>query len=234
MWGFVVRSWSAIKDLTSSGDFVRLLLRRLGVEFAHGVAPLIARLYPDAGAADPAPDRIHPVEYYVKPPVGRDPMLGDLRVLRHDKDHYTGVVVWPSCDLVVRANGKQKVERALVARVRPMTDFEEYRAWAAQSSPTKNVQRALEDLLGNHRRDAQSERYYFLPAAWEMAAGVVDLAELEHVPVAELNSARCIATVASPFAEAMAAQFLRYLARPGTPDLDLDLVLSSLRTQHRS
>lgn len=227
MWGFVGDRWSEMKRLATGGDFVRLLLRRLGVELTRGLAPLISQLYPGTGVVDPKPDKVHPVEYYIKPPVSDDPQLGDLRRLVRGNVETLHAIVWPSCDLVTRC-GAQKVDKALAARVRPLTEFSEYKKWASQESPSKSATSALHDLMKNNRQGEQSERYYFLPSAWDMPASVVDLADLEHVALAELNSAPCDATIASPFAESMAAQFVRYLARLGTPDLDLKIALASL------
>lgn len=227
MWGFVVDRWSDMKRLATGGDFVRLLLRRLGVELTRGVAPLIGQLYPGTGVVDPEPDKVHPVEYYIKPPVSDDPQLGDLRRLVRGNVEVLHAIVWPSCDLVMR-DGAQKVEKALAARVRPLAEFSEYKKWVTQASPSKSATNALLDLMKNNRQGQQPERYYFLPAAWDMPASVVDLADLEHVALAELNAAPCDATIASPFAESMAAQFVRYLARLGTPDLDLKIALASL------
>jgi len=227
MWGFVEGHWEEIRGLAEQPDFIRLLLGRLGLQFRHGVAPLIRTVYPDADAADPATDAVHPVEYYVRPPIGPDPQLGDLRrVPIADEPDVLVVVVWPSCDLVHR-DGRCKVDRALCARVTPIAEFDEYATWIAEESQGRR--QALTALIGNNRRTGQAERYHFLPGAWDMPAGVVDFGELEHVQVDVLRRAECVATVASPFAESMAARLVRYLGRVGTPDLDVEIVLASLR-----
>lgn len=234
MWGFVTDNWEEIRGLTEQPDFVRLLLKRLGLQFTHGVAGLIRTLYPGADASDPAGDTVHPVEYYVRPPIGPHPQLGDLRRLPVGTEtEVLMVVVWPSCDLVHR-DGRCKVSRVLCARAKALTEFEEYSTWTAQATPGKDkekAEKALTALIGNNRRIGQAERYYFLPAAWDMPPAVVDFNDLEHVPVEVLNAAQCVATVASPFAEAMAARLIRYLGRLGTPDLDMAIVLKSLRPE---
>src|SRR5262249_14971589 len=151
MWGFVQEHWSEIEGLTKEPDFVRLLLRRLGLQFNHGVAALIDDVYPGAEAADAAANKIHPVEYYVRPPIGSDPQLGDLRriPLGGESDDLV-VVVWPSCDLVHR-DGRCKLDRALCARTKPLTAFEEYNKWASESEPGKKVEEALTALVTNNR-----------------------------------------------------------------------------------
>lgn len=229
MWGFVQEHWDEIKDLAQQPDFIRLLLRRLGLQFTHGVAPLIQAVYSDATPADPVETRIHPVEYYVRPPIGYDPQLGDLRRLCRDRDQALVVVVWPSCDLVHR-DGRCKVDRALCAHTRPLADFNEYTKWFSEDTPSNTIEEALTALITNNRRQGQRERYHFLPPAWDMPALVIDFGDLEHVPVSELKAAQCVATVASPFAESISGRLVHYLGRLGTPDLDLNIVLASLRS----
>jgi len=113
MWGFVVSNWKEIGNLVARPDFIRLLVSRLALQFARvGVGAMVEQLYPGASGGDPNPDKVHPVEYYIKPPIGRDPQLGDIRMLsREGKDKHF-LVVWPSCDLLER-KGVCKVERAL-------------------------------------------------------------------------------------------------------------------------
>ena len=57
---------------------------------------------------------------------------------------------------------------------------------------------------------------------------VIDFQDLEHLPIQTVQEATCLATLTSPFAEALSTRFRRYLGRPGTPDLDLDAILQNL------
>ena len=158
-------------------------------------------------------------------PVGCDPQLGDLRTLERNDTTVLVVVLWPSCDLVER-EGKCKVDRALCALANPLSDYPELTDWQAKQSGEKK--KALESLLANNRKGTQSDRYHFLPDAWDIPASVIDFQELEHVPVRVLQKAPCVATIASPYAEAIGNRFGRYLGRIGTPDLDLELILTTL------
>jgi CheY-like chemotaxis protein len=228
MWGFVESHWDQIRDLTEQPDFIRLLFRRLGLQFTQGIAPLIRSIYPDTDVADPEPDKVHPVEFYVRPPIGDDPRLGDLRrVAIAGGADSLAVIVWPSCDLVYR-DGRCKVDRALCARVKPVTEFEEYEKWV--QNPTNKARDSLLSLMKNNRGKGQAERYHFLPGAWDIPSAVVDFGELDHVSVEALKEAPCIATVASPFAESMAARLVRYIGRLGAPDLDIEIALGSLKS----
>jgi len=230
MWGFVIANWNDFGGLVPRPDFVRLLIHRLGLQFSRvGVGAVIEQLYPGVQGGDPDAHKVHPAEFFIKPPLDADPTLGDLRFFRRGDREELFVVVWPSCDLVHR-NGKCKVDRALCARALPIAEFEEHKKWVGQENPSESATKALLALLANNRQGShQPERYHFLPAVWDIPAVVIDFQELEHVDVVSLRAARCLATVASPFAESIGARFIRYLGRLGTPDLDADLALTAIR-----
>ena len=231
MWNFVVTNWKDFSGLVPRPDFARLLVHRLALQFARvGVGAVVKELHPEAPAGDPDPDKVHPAEYYIKPPLDPNPSLGDLRMIRREGRDEIYVVVWPSCDLVLRA-GKCKVERALCARCLPANESEEFQKWLEAGTPADGATaKALTALMSNNRKGSnQPERYHFLPAVWDLPAVVIDFQQLEHVAVQELLEAKCIATVASPFAESIGARFVRYLGRLGTPDLDQALALAAMR-----
>jgi len=228
MWKFVVANWDTIKPLCARPDFVRLVLARLGAYLAReNVHSVAARVYGEGGAATPD-DVVHPTECWVKPPMGTDPMLGDLRVRASDGARL--VVLWPSCDLVLR-NGERKVERVLCVRTEPLADTDEYKAWVTANKPKgKSNEKlvALKSLLTNQRQKAHA-RHHFLPPAWDIPGLVVDFRAVEMVAVTDLLAMPCQGTVSSPFAESMAARFGDYLGRLGTPDVDLDACLGIVR-----
>jgi CheY-like chemotaxis protein len=227
MWRFVVANWEKIGGLVPRPDFARLLVHRLGLQFGRiGVGAVIEQLYPGIPGGDPDPQKVHPAEYYIKPSFDGDPSLGDLRFIKRNERDDLYVVVWPSCDLVQRG-GKCKVDRALCARALPISELEEYKKWV--ENPTSGATKSLVELMSNRRKGShQPERYHFLPAVWDIPAVVIDFQQLEHVAVDELRDARCLATVASPFAESIGARFIRYLGRLGTPDLDTALALEAI------
>ena len=131
------------------------------------MANVVSQVHPESNERDPDVDKVHPVEYYIKPPVGSDPQLGDIRTLERNDTTVLVVVLWPSCDLVER-EGKCKVERALCALAKPLSDYPELTEW--QSTKSKKKQNALKSLLGNNRKGTQSDRYHFLPHAWDIPA----------------------------------------------------------------
>lgn len=229
MWEFVAANWDQFKDLTSHPEFLRLLLARLAAELGRNLQPVLERLY-EGEQKDPGPELVHPAAYYVKPPVGTDALLGDLRMV----DGAIVFVLWPSCDMVMR-DGKCKVDSILCAKTTKLVDTAEYAALktARDANAGSKTTKAMENLkrLCRNQRDGkgvQSERYHFLPQVWDIPSVVIDFAELAHLSMTKVRASVCIATVASPYAEAINARFLRYIARIGTPDLDLEIVMRSL------
>jgi CheY-like chemotaxis protein len=224
MWGFVLENWDKLEGLIDQPDFVRLLLRRLAAQFSRErVERVVSALYSETPARPSENESAHPTEYYIKPPIGPHAQLGDIRRISGD----LVVVVWPSCDLVFRGDAC-KVERALCAKAIPLTQAPEYQEWIENKSTTKR--QPLESLMKNKRqgKGVQSERFHFLPAAWDIPASIIDFQDLRHVEVSEVREAECVATIASPFAESISARFMRYLGRLGTPDLDIEACMSSL------
>lgn len=220
MWNFVVPHWAELGPLADKPEFVRLLLQRLAASLTHsGLEVLTREIFGTGTLAELAgPDRIHPAEMYIKPAVSRDPLLGDLRV-RHlgEQDEHV-VVLWPSCDMVSMRDGKlatPKTTHALCARAVNVREMPEFQAW--KTSPSNNARERVQKRLG-------SERAYFLPAAWDIPDLLVDFHALEHIPLAQLQAMEVVATLASPYAEALGTKFLRHLGRLGTPDLDMGIV----------
>src|SRR5215471_20884859 len=87
----------------------------------------------------------------------------------------------------------------------------------------------LQDLLRNNRRDSQSERFFFLPDALSLPDLLVDFQQLEALQREHMHGLERLASLDSPFAEALLARFTRYFGRLGTPDLDVTVLLQRLR-----
>jgi hypothetical protein len=58
---------------------------------------------------------------------------------------------------------------------------------------------------------------------------VVDFQQLRSVPCIELSKFDAIASIDSPFAEAILARFSRFFGRLGTPDIDKAVVIARLQ-----
>lgn len=223
MWKFVVPNWAQLAVSEDRRSLAYLLARRLAMSLSvDGIDALVAGL---GGAAATAESRgVHPVQYYLLPPVMETHMAGDL--LREGENAYY-VVLTPACDLV-----QGKAEHVLLAKCLDLRSQPEYKNWREQASGTTRDK--LLRLLKNNREPGQKERFHFLPGAMTIPGLVVDFQQLVTVPFAEIGGrfAR-LASLDSPFAEALLARFGLYFGRLGTPDLDFDQILASLQGEQQ-
>src|SRR5262249_43606854 len=137
------------------------------------------------------------------------------------------ILLTPSCDMVT---GRGKAELVLLARCLPLTEQAEYQQWRdTLPEPSSTIRRRLQDLLRNNRRDSQSERFFFLPGVLSLPDLIVDFQQLEALQREHMHELERLASLDSPFAEALLARFTRYFGRLGTPDLDVTVLLQRLR-----
>jgi hypothetical protein len=120
-----------------------------------------------------------------------------------------------------------KTDRALCAIAEPLLDSEEFKKAAATTPSTNSSRKDLLDLLKNRRRSGP-DRFHLLPGFCQLPDLVVDFQKLEPFPLKDLKAMKCVATLASPYAESLASRFLRYVGRLGTPDLDVEFVMKRL------
>jgi CheY-like chemotaxis protein len=227
MWQFVQVHWAEFSLLADKPEFLRLVVQRLAMTFAReGIRRMTEEVYgPPSAAHSTDSDTVHPAEYYIKPPIGQDPMFGDVRLRQSGGKMEYLVVLWPSCDMVSSGGRVPKTQNALCARSGLAKDAPEVVDWLASRSNTK--QRKVERLVKN-TRDESPDRYHFLPGVWDIPDLVVDFQALEHIALGEVQTCTCIGTLASPFAEALGARFQKYIGRIGTPDLELSDVMAGI------
>jgi len=171
--------------------------------------------------------QMHPMQYYVMPPVELAPLAGDIYQGQVGEHNGHWVLLTPSCDMVT---GREKAELVLLARCLLLTEQIEYQQWRdGLPTPSRTISGKLQDLLRNNRRDSQSERFYFLPGALSLPDLVVDFQQLIAWQRGHMEALERLASLDSPFAEALLARFARYFGRLGTPDLDVAVLLQRLR-----
>lgn len=229
MWEFVAKHWEQFGDTTDRTELAYLLARRLAMSLSGpGIRQLIQDLGDPAGVGA-AEGQIHPMHYYVIPSVEPSPLAGDLYQGQIEDQSGHWVLLTPSCDLVA---GQEKAERVLFARCLPLVEQEEYQTWRGKlPQPSRPVDERLRRLLQNNRRDGyQPERFYFLPGALSLPDLVVDFQQVVTLPREQMATLERLASLDSPFAEALLARFGRYFGRLGTPDLDLTVILNRLRS----
>ncbi|MFB7919322.1 hypothetical protein [Streptomyces sp. NPDC056061] len=96
--------------------------------------------------------------------------------------------------------------------------------WVKAGSPGTGRERnaALGMFRGN------SARYRILPKYLDIPDLLVDFEIVQSVPLAEVRSWTRVATLDSPFAEAMLTSHGHTVARIGTPDVDFENIKQSL------
>jgi len=230
MWDFVQARWNEFSSLADKPEFLRLVVQRLAMTFSReGIDQMMAEVYgTTATGQTPGADTVHPAEYYIKPPIGNDPALGDIRLRHSGGNSEFLVVLWPTCDMVSRGGRTPKTDCVLCARAFLVKDATEVAEWVASPSNTK--QKRVERLVKNTREESP-DRYHFLPGVWDIPDLLVDFQKLEHLPLSDVKALACPATLASPFAESIGSRFQRYIGRVGTPDLNVSDVVAQIRAR---
>jgi hypothetical protein len=224
MWDFVVKNWTALSEIADKPEFLRVLIQRLAISFSvSGVDAVLAEVFPEVKDHTVAEDKIHPAEFYVKPPIGNDPVLGDVRLKPVGAATEYWVVLWPTCDMISTGGRVPKTDKALCARAKLLPTFKECEDYVATPESSSAKKRLL--ALLKNTRDASPDRYHFLPGLCDVPDLVVDFQDLDHLPLNDVRNWRCLASLRSPHAESLSVRFERYRNRIGTPDLDNEIVV---------
>ncbi len=226
MWDFVVKNWNFLSPIASTPEFVRVLIQRLAISFSmSGVDAVVGEVFPNMAGRQIADDTIHPAEFYIKPPIGNDPVLGDLRANNIGGALQYWVVLWPTCDMVSVAGRVPKTDKVLCARSTPLSTFKEYTDYAANQSG--GMRKRLVALMKN-TRETTPDRFHFLPGLCDIPDLVVDFQDLGFPLLSDMKGWPSLGSLRSPQAEALSARFERYRNRIGTPDLDNEFLLARL------
>jgi CheY-like chemotaxis protein len=213
MWDFVAEHWD---ELRSDGDpmgLAYLLVRRLGRSLAGPGMQYVADELGAGGPGAPAPGTIQAAEMYIVPP------------FRDGQDAWWFVLT-PSCDL---ERPEKNAANVLLAACQHAADDPRIHGWIANESEA--TKRKVRELV-SHKTGGQDDRWLYLPAAPTIPDLVVDFQRLRSVAHAEFSAMRRVGSLASPFAESAINRFGRYYGRVGTDDLDVDALMTRLRTLH--
>ncbi|QDU47592.1 hypothetical protein Mal52_61270 [Symmachiella dynata] len=226
MWEFVDHHWTDMNRSNEQTDISMLLARRLASTLSR---ESIRRFLTDHGQAAPTPNDlsvVHPMEMYVIPPNNPELLAGDLLFLTVSEKEEYWIVLTPSCDFE-----QGKAHQTLLAKCGLLSEQTEFKDYSdsihKKEDPSNNVLKKLKSLIGDNR-SGQRERYRFLAGTFRFPDLVVDFQALKQVPTEKLSLDNRVASLDSPFAESMLAGFSRYYGRLGTPNLDVDLVMSRL------
>ena len=224
MWEFVARNWTDIIEQGDMESVAYLLARRLASSLSGQSTTELAKDLVGGFDASIKDGTVHPMQYYVMPPMSEPPRLaGDI--YKGDLGGQDGywVMLTPSCDLA-----NDKADWLLLAKCLPLAEQPEYKAWnekQLQPPPGK-----LRRLLGNNRTK-QPDRYFYLPGALSVPDLVVDFQKVVSIAPDDCGFSGLdrLATLDSPFAEALVSRFTRLFGRIGTPDLDMCRLTTRLR-----
>ncbi|SRR5579871_2465544 len=229
MWDFVAKHWEQFGTTSDRTSLAYFLARRLAMSLS---GPGIQQLFQDLGDSSGTAmvkDQVHPMEYYVMPPLEEtSPLTGDIYFGEIGEHHGYWVLLTPSCDLVA---GREKADWTLLAYCVRLIEQSEYTEWMSNLPNTSGKPyKYLRDLLLNNRRDSQSDRFFFLPGALTLPDLIVDFQQVVALQREKLVALNRLASLDNPFSESLLARFTRYFGRIGIPDLAVDLIFSRLRS----
>lgn len=225
LWEHIESGGVSPEDLNEEGEVAYLLARRL----ASSMSSTSIRKFFNP-QHDPGSEKIHPVEYYIYPPLSSGVCLGDVFFDKASQEHY--LVINPECDFA-----QSKIDNVLLVRCTPLQDIPEISSIreliSANSDVSKSKKGELKNLLGDNRKlsGMQPERYKFLPGTSFIPHLVADFQFLSQAQLSDLSIADKyvrVATIDTPFAEAIQARFSRYYGRFGVPDIDSDKLTTIL------
>lgn len=234
MWEFVEPIWKKFSTVVDSKSLAYLLSRRLAWSLTReNIHSLIDSLCGTAGTGT-ADDVVHPVEYYIYPPIGSQYNSGDILSRKKKKKITYQLILTPSCDMFQRDGKKVKSEGVLVAGCISLPLTEEGKKWCQGGNA--EAKECLAEFMRNNKKTGQKERYYFLPGTFFLPNLFVDFQILDTIPFEELKKYGKVATLDSPFAECVLNRFCRYIGRIGTPDLnpsEIKNIIDSLKKRKK-
>lgn len=233
MWESAGKIWAEDMNKDSPSDLAYLLARRL----ANTLSGDVVRSFLEADEAGGVPktDKIHAVEVYVYPPLSKHFLFGDVFKKRIDGSTEYFIALTPSCD-----HAQDKVEFVLLAKCKYLAGTDAGKNAKASLVAGGEVSGAATEKLTKFIRDNSSpaDRYKYLPGTSFIPDLLVDLQDIMTVTLAALNPGvegyERVASLDSPFAEALQAKMTRYLGRIGTPDIDPDLALARFKARVKS
>lgn len=163
---------------------------------------------------------------YLMPPVTKHVTAAD--VLRDPQGGWW-IVLTPACDLYedLPSGGTRtaKAEYVRLAKAVALSEAPLITRWVEAGSPLKGA-KERNAALAMFRND--SARYRILPKYLDIPDLLVDFEIVQSTPLDEVRAWTRVATLDSPFAEAILTSHGHTVARIGTPDIDLENIKQSL------
>ena len=166
--------------------------------------------------------KLYPEEFYI-PSEGETLFTGSIMKDRQSSVQY--VILSPSCDLVIRANGLPNVCLVTMCEIRPIEILEVTYNREHTSSLSKSMISKMETAIGNKKNSL-----HFLPKIDAQLGGFVDFTRVVSVEYEKIRDQYELDKVRiSPcFTKNILSRFSSYYARQGQPDIDSSDVISEL------
>jgi hypothetical protein len=233
MWGVADDIYRTYGNSVNPYDVAYLLARRISLSLSdEGIKAFLK----DSGASADFYSRdslVHPMQYYVIPPIEEMPLAGDIFFGKIDTTESYWCLLTPSCDLVPHKTKKQtKAEWIVFAKCVLLREQPEFINWYEEVKKTGKLDNDnypdLDPLLKNNRRNSQAERFVFLPGVLDIPDLVIDFQQLKIGKIEILTSPafKRKASIDPPYSDSILSKFARYFGRVGTPDLNCSCVIS--------
>lgn len=225
LWDHVENKWGDSEELNEEGEIAYLLARRL----SSALSSVSVRKFFNP-EYDSSSLKVLPVEYYIYPPLDGGVFLGDIFLDQKNGDYF--LVINPACDF-----DQCKIDNLLFVKCVLVENFPEFSTVKdlvlAKEDVSKAKRKELSSLFGDNRKvsGGQPERYKYLPGTSFIPHLVADFQLLSQIQLSEFNTDERylrVATLDTPFAEAVQAKFSRYYGRFGVPDLDFENIAEKI------
>lgn len=166
-------------------------------------------------------NNVHPSEFYITRPVKEKLSTGDL--ISWNGNRY--VVLTPACDFA-----QKKVTKAFLLRIKEISEeingIDEIKSI---DNLSKTKRQAFERIVKNNK-----DSYHFIPKHNLINAGIIDFQDKLSVQIEEIEERiksteiDRFATISLPFLKDLIERYSSYYARQGSPDFDVEEVISSI------
>jgi CheY-like chemotaxis protein len=197
-------------------------------------------------------EQCFPEEFYIYPPLTTFVRTGSIIKRKSDQTYFA--VLNPACDLVVRAGGKYKTDRLLIAEVDDYKIFESVKGM--QKSKNKKERTKIEECTHHHPdsecykqllkyqndlmersvsgllRNTHSLYYHKLPKTVFFQGGFLNFRKLTSLDTESFEKEFSLPEIqiSSSFIKDIVSRFASYYARQGQPDIDFaDLIAQVAR-----
>ena len=170
-------------------------------------------------------EKCHPAEVYLVPPIKKDPFTGDILKNKDPEEYF--LILTPACDMDLRKQENNSVKRnadkIILAKLIRFDQMPEIFKYINEHS--KNNEEVVKKYIKNKK-----ERYHYLPSFGSRIPGfLIDFQDINQINSEELDTYDRVASIDEPFLKNIISRFTSYYARQGSPDLDIDIILKSLR-----